>query len=520
MLTSANVAGSVILVSKEVMYTFPFGYAYLAGYLKSKNENVRMEFRPAEPEGYRDFAKKLIAMRPLLVGFGTIFPDLYAVKEIIRHLDAEGRDFPLVLGGQMVSPNPEFAISITGADIGVVGEGEITLYKIVRALRESRPISDLTGLVYRDGETIVSTGTGEFIEDLSELPPIPYDMFPADRWLHIGKFYAGYGDYYYAPMYKYDERIVPIHGGRGCPYKCNFCYHHSRPRYRSMEAMMADAEELISRYDADMLEFSDDLVIASPKRARELVKGIKKLSRPVEYSISCRFNIIKQMDDQLLRDLKDSGCRILGIGLESGSQRILDAMHKHITVEDIREGLRRIKEAGMIPITAFMVGQIAETAEDVESSLNLLRELVRQNKYFVSNFTITTPFPGSELYDIAFETGKLKTHEDFYRLYDPNKDMCGVSLNMSAMPDDDVVRYRNQLEAVYLEEKKKAFGKKIIFVEKLRAKLKGIHDRLENILAPLGGNNLLILGLNSAYDGLQNWLDRVRFKIYATNKNA
>jgi radical SAM superfamily enzyme YgiQ (UPF0313 family) len=519
MMKNNNLDGPVILVSKEIMYTFPFGYAYLAGYLQSKNEQVLVEFRPENEALFREFARELIAKKPLLVGFGTIYPDLYITKEIITILDELGRDFPVVVGGQMVTPTPEFAVQITGADFGVIGEGEIILHELVTALRNGGDTSKVKGLVINDGHEIISTGPGDYIVDLAELPPIPYELFPEDRWLNIGKFYAGYADFYFAPMYKFDDRIVPIHGGRGCPYTCNFCYHHSKPRYRPMDVMMAEAEMLIERFDANMIEFSDDLVISSPKRARELVDGIKQLSRPVEYSISCRFNVIKNMDDELLLDLKKSGCRIMGIGLESGSQRILDIMHKKISVEDIYNGLRRLKDAGIIPITAFMVGQLSETREDVEKSIAMLRDLIKQDKYFVSNFTITTPFPGSELYDVAFQKGLLKQHEDFYNIYDPRRDMCGISLNMSSMTDKEVVELRNRMEAIYLKEKIKAANVKILLIEKLRSRLKSFYDKISTRFFRNRCECSLIRLADKYYCFIQSWLDTTRLRIYSQADN-
>ena len=519
MLSSNNTAGPVVIVSKEVMYTFPFGYAYLAGYLKEKDENVLVEFRPENVRNYRRFVRKIIGMKPLLVAFGTIYPDLYAVRDIIGIFDEEGRNFPVVIGGQMVSPTPEFSVQITGADFGVIGEGEIIFYELVQALREHRVPSDVKGLVIREGVSTTLTGAGAFIDDMTKLPKIPYELFPSDRWLGIGKFYAGYAEYYLAPMYKYTDRIVPIHGGRGCPYKCNFCYHHSKPRYRPISHMMDEAEMLIRKFDANMIEFSDDLVIATPSRARELVEGIKKLSRPIEYSISCRFNVLKNMDDALLNELKHSGCRIMGLGLESGSQRILDVMNKRISTQDIVTGLRRLKNIGIIPITAFMVGQLTEKIEDSEASLHMLEELIRYDKYFVSNFTITTPYPGSELYDVAFEKGLLKSHRDFFERYDPSRDLCGVSLNLSDMSDQEVVSMRDKLQDTYVRMKLEQVDPKALRIERMRTRLSVMNDKIQRRILSRLPSNLLFVFIKwmytSLYEYIQIALDKRRIAIYA-----
>ena len=107
MLKTKNNNGPVILVTKDIRYTFPFGYAYLAGYLIEKGEDVKILFRPEKSEGFKKFAEEIINQKPILLGFGTLYPDLYPIKELIKILDEMGRDFPIVIGGQMVTRSEE-----------------------------------------------------------------------------------------------------------------------------------------------------------------------------------------------------------------------------------------------------------------------------------------------------------------------------------------------------------------------------------------------------------------------------
>lgn len=513
MLYSKNLTGPVVLVCKDISFTFPFGYAYLAGYLKEQGENVLVEFRPENPQSYRDFARKLINLKPLLVGFGSIYPDLYHAKDIIKFLDEEGRQFPVVIGGQMVAPIPEFAVEITGADYGVVGEGEIILHELTNALRNNDVPSNVKGLIIRDGKDITTTGVGECIYDLTKLPEIPYELFPEEKWINIGHFYTDKAQ----PHWRFNDRVVAIHGGRGCPYRCNFCYHHSKPRYRPISQMMEEADRLIHLYDANMLYFGDDLVIASPKRARELVAGIRKLNRPVSYSISCRFNVLDKIDDGLLSEMKETGCRIMGLGIESGSQRILDLMHKKITVDQILTGLRRLKDVGILPTVSIMVGQYTETQEDFQQSMNLMVESVRYNKNIQYAFTLTTPYPGSELYDIAFEKGLLKSHDDFFNKYNPSKDLVGITVNLSNMPDDNIVKNRIKLERAYKIEQLKLHSSNVIKVEYSRKMLKHFDNVLHNKIFDRNHNSAIIGSAEkiykNIYNSVQTRLDKKRLNL-------
>jgi len=454
--------GPVVLVSRKIEFTFPLGYAYLAGYLRQQGEKVIVLYKDRP---FDELVKQIMALNPVLVGFGTLYPELKEVGDLIRMLDRAGRKFPVVVGGQMVSPTPQFAVKVTGADFGVVGEGEMTLHRLVTALRQGRDPHEIPGLVIRDGDEFISTGPGEYIEDLSNLPPIPYDLFPQEQWLPIGLWYA---EHCPQPHWRVEDRVINVHGGRGCPFRCNFCYHHSKPRYRPIDLMMAEAEEALERFDGNMLYFSDDLVLASPARARRLVEGIRSLKRPVEYSVSARFDVLARIDDDLLEEMKHTGCRIMGLGIESGSDRILKLIGKNCTVETIWNGLERLKKVGILPTVSIMVGQYTETRQDVEASIRLVRESLRSNPNINYAFTITTPFPGSPLYNLIFEKGYLKDDQEFYDRYFCTSDKYGQAVgefkqvvNLSAMSDEEVIEMYNKICRVYREERPKYFKRTV-----------------------------------------------------------
>ena len=441
--------GPVVLVSRAIAFTFPLAYAYLAGYLRSQGEEVVMLFKdmPAEI-----LVRRIMELNPLIVGFGNLYPELKEIKELIGLLDRAGRTFPIVIGGQMVSPIPEFALKITGADYGVIGEGEIVLYQLVSKLREGNDPSNLKGLVVRKGDIVISNGPGDYIKDLAQLPPVPYDLFPTDQWLPIGVWYAANCP---QPHWKIDDKVINVHGGRGCPFTCNFCYHHSKPRYRDIALMMEEAQEALIRFDGNMLYFSDDLVLAEPKRARQLIDAVGKLDRPISYSVSTRFDVLSRMDDSLLQDLKKSGCRNMGIGLESGSDRILKVIGKNCTVQLIEEGLERLRVVGIYPSTAIMVGQYTETIDDVKASLSLMQRTAQNNPYLNYAFTLVTPFPGSKLHKLIFEKGYVKDDQEFYDRYFSTQGEWTQVVNLSAMSDGEVYDAYREMSISYGEIKRK-----------------------------------------------------------------
>ena len=511
--------GPVVLVSRKIEFTFPLSYAYLAGYLRERGEDVRILFRPARWQ-LPAFVRQIMDMDPVLVGFGSLYPELTEIGEIIRLLDDAGRRFPIVVGGQMVTPIPEFAVEFTGADYGVLGEGEITLYRLVTALREGKDPTTISGMAIRCAEGFVSTGPGEYIEDLSSLPPIPYDLFPQEEWLPIGRWYARHNPH---PHWRFADRVINVHGGRGCPFRCNFCYHHSRARFRPMNVAMAEAAEALERFDGNMLYFSDETALPSPRRVRQMLQEIRALPRRVEYSVSSRFDILDRIDDDLLMEMRETGCRIMGLGIESGSDRILKVIGKRFTAETIRTGLERLRNVGILPTVSIMVGQYTETVEDVEASIALMRESVRSNRNIQYAFTVATPFPGSELYELIFQKGYLRDEREFYDLYSQSRADFQYVVNLSGMKDVELMSMYHKIQAAYREEKARAIGPVIPAVEHVMRRVAGGHSLLDRkVFSRLRTSPVLSeRSWLCALDELQEWLyvfiqtrlDRLRLRL-------
>jgi radical SAM superfamily enzyme YgiQ (UPF0313 family) len=507
-LKSDNRSGPIILVSAPMGANFPFSFGYLAAYLKQQNENFILLFRDMPEE---QLVQKIISLKPLMVGFGNLYPELPIFKRYIELLNSAGRTFPIVIGGQMVSPTPEFSVNLTGADIGVIGEGEITLFKLAQALRQGMDISSIKGLVIRQGSRTVLTGAGEFIENLDDLPKVPFEMFPSN-WLETGHWYAAY-----APrmLLRYNDRVIPVHGGRGCPYRCNFCYHHSKFRMRSVPAMLAEAEENLERFNGNVLNFSDDLAMVNPKRVRDLVEHISKLKKPVEYYMLGHFEVIAKLEDDLLKALKETGCRMIGQGFESGSDRILKLIGKRSDSNMILAQVERLNRYGIYSTGNFMIGEISETREDVAETRRVMKECVRIAPNTELTFSIATPFPGSPLYNEVFRRGMMKDDYEFYERY---RSMEGVYdwkvvANMSEMSDREIIDLYRQLVQEYENEKRKYLGGAMSVICRGQIIAGQIHYRFFK-------ERLKFLNLapyRFAYNSFQRSMDRAKWKIRANH---
>lgn len=291
---------------------------------------------------------------------------------------------------------------------------------------------------------------------------------------------------------------------------------------------MGEAAEALERFNGNLLYFSDETTLYSPQRVREMLHELKKLPTRVEYSVSSRFDILERIDDDLLMEMKHTGCRIVGLGIESGSDRILKTIGKKFSSETIQQGLERLRKVGILPTVSIMVGQYTETIEDVEASIKLMQNSVRSNKNIQYAFTITTPFPGSQLYQTIFQKGLLKDDKEFYERYFQHKDEFQAVVNLSDMTDKEVRIMYEKIQRIYREEKSRTLTPGVNIIESLICKLAVNQDRLERkLFAPLKKNSILnelmrFIPLeklqNWVYERIQIHLDALRLKLRGLKK--
>jgi anaerobic magnesium-protoporphyrin IX monomethyl ester cyclase len=296
-----------------------------------------------------------------------------------------------------------------------------------------------------------------------------------------------------------------------------FLLSPQRSRYRPVDLMLAEAEESLERFDGNMLYFSDDLVLGTPKRAMELVVGLRTLKRPIGYSVSTRFDILDLLDDDLLAEMKETGCRIMGLGIESGSDRILKIIGKNCTSAQIVRNLGRLKKAGIFPTVSMMVGQFDETRDDAEASIRLMVESVRENPNIQYAFTVTTPFPGSQLYHHIMKKGLLRDDEEFYERYFSGSSDWNMVVNLSRMSDEEVAAMHGKLTSMYYQEQRKALGRRVRIVSNVRRYWRGFNrlaeDKLVARLPKEGKSGMASKAYTRTRDAITHKLEDVELNL-------
>ncbi len=350
-----------------------------------------------DPQG---LLERAIEDNPLLVGISVMSG--YPVKkalEITRQIKAKMPNVPIVWGGPHPTVLPEDVLKYKEVDYLVRGWGRKPLALLTRMLKEEDvDPGSIPGLCYRkDGNTKITSINAEF--EPSSYTDIPYQLI------------EGRIDKYYSRM---NEKVLPVFTAWGCPYNCNFCigpiwYKDLKTKWVPFEVgdVVGHIRHLKQRYNPDMIYFFDD-TIPSKRHFIDIINRIKQDGIQVKIGVrGMRVNDILKLSGQDLRLLRSAGVETLHVGVESGSQRMLDFMQKGITVEQSLEANRLLAASCDIrPLYNLLTGFPYETIEDLHKTKDFMQTLVKENKNCIligpSRYI---PYPGSALYDEALKNG-------------------------------------------------------------------------------------------------------------------
>lgn len=377
-------------------HMFPLSFGYLAAYARERILGLEFEVLDCEVEGlnYQQIKKRIENAKPDIVSITAPTPPMkhvYKISEIIKEIYP---DTPIIAGGIHPTVLPEKTMVEGGKiDFIVVGEGEATFTELLQALSAGqKEFSNIAGLYWRrENEIIVNQRRG-LIKNLDEIP------FPARDIFNLKLYYP-------APTKKLsEENATPILTSRGCAFNCLHCISRSiwqgYVRYRSADNVVAEIEECVNKYKLREFNFCDDTFTIDKKRVIEICHKIIEKKLRIYWLCLTRVNTI---DDELVRAIKEAGCRKISFGLESGNQKILDLMRKKTTLEQGREAVKIAKKHGLETHAGFMFGNVGETAQTIKETINFAKSLDLDNAIFY----ITSPFPGTDLYQIAQNLGNI-----------------------------------------------------------------------------------------------------------------
>lgn len=270
-----------------------------------------------------------------------------------------------------------------GADAVIRGEGEITLLHLVNAMAQGTAIDDVYGIAFKLGKEIKVTPKRPAMVDLDQLPQPAWDLVNIDQYREVWKSHGK------TPYFN-------IATTRGCPYKCNWCakpIYGTRYNSRSPVRVVNEIEHHVKHYHVHHFWMCDDIFGLKPGWVQEFRDELENRSLKIKFKIQSRADLLLKEDN--IEALVDAGLDEAWIGAESGSQKILDAMDKGTTVEQIHESTALLKQKGVKVGFFIQYGYLGETKKDIDKTIEMVLDLM-PDKLGVS---VSYPLPGTKFYD-------------------------------------------------------------------------------------------------------------------------
>jgi anaerobic magnesium-protoporphyrin IX monomethyl ester cyclase len=272
-----------------------------------------------------------------------------------------------------------------GVDFVIRGEGEKTLAQLLFTLEERSDPALVDGLVFRRGGETLKTMPRKPMSDLDELPFAAWDLVDIDAYRKIWKKYHGYFS-------------LNIATTRGCPFKCNWCakpIYGNRYNSRSPENVVREIKMLIEAYNVDHFWMCDDIFGLKPRWVQEFSQLVRLNSLNFKYKIQSRVDLL--LEEDTIVALSESGADTVWVGAESGSQKILDAMDKGTTVEQIYEATRMLKQKKVKVAFFLQFGYLGETLDDIQRTIDMVLQLMPDEV----GISVSYPLPGTKFFEIV-----------------------------------------------------------------------------------------------------------------------
>ena len=381
----------------------PVGILSLAAYLEDKGLYVRVLDLALQPELY-DTLKNEFDAPGRIVGITSTTNTIGSALDVAKIVKQYNPDSFVVLGGPHPSILPEDVLSNREVDCVVIGEGELSLYNLTSSYKQGSDWKATPGIAFNDVNRVIINPQTNYVDNLDSIP------FPARHLVPFKQYRSS------AISHKRTPSTCVI-TSRGCPYKCTFCsnpVHGRKVRSRSPENVIEELKLLKRDFRIRDITFWDDTFTVSKKRVESICRLIIEENLDLTWSCASRVDTISP---DLLKIMKEAGCWLISFGIESGVGRLREKIHKGITEEQIFRAFKSCKQAGIETRAFFMLGLPTETVEESEATLSFAKKL---NPDFLQ-FTLTVPYPGSELYNEALSEGWIPPDWGEFQTYPEDK---------------------------------------------------------------------------------------------------
>jgi radical SAM superfamily enzyme YgiQ (UPF0313 family) len=364
------------------------GLGYLAAVLEKNQYEVDVIDCQVLKLSYEEFKSELGKRQPNIVGITSTTLTYKSGLQIAKIAKEVCPSCLTVMGGPHVTFWDDKALQeCPSLDVIVRREGEYTLLELVQKVEAGKSFGDMLGITYRKDGKIIRNPDRPYIEDLDSLPFPARHLWPMER------------------LREYED-ILYLAASRGCVFWCEFCatvrMHGRKFRMRSPKNIVDELEFLHKTYGVDKFTFCDDAFTVDQARIEELCREITDRKLKIQWNCGTRVDMVTR---ELLVKMKEAGCISVWFGVESGSQQVLDAMKKGISIAQTIRVLGWVRELELKPVPNVILGFPGETKETAWKTIKFVEKISPDDVGF---YNVATPFPGTPMYDLVKENGWLK----------------------------------------------------------------------------------------------------------------
>ena len=377
----------------------PVGATYLAAMLEAEGVPTAIWDGQVEPAGLASLEAELRQRKPSVVGITVYSPMLAQTRAVAEMVRREVPGARVVAGGIHPTVLPEEILDIPGIEVAVRGEAEPVIVQLCQALMRGDSVEGIPGTTIRCDGAIHRASDIPLIDSLDRIPPPARHLLKNERYRPAPEITMAN-----------PAKIQSLITSRGCPYQCIFCSARllsgRRYRFHSPERIIEEVEHLVGHYGAEEVVFLDDNFTVNRPRLVQTCELLREsgLSRRIIWACNGR---VDEVDPEVLQLMRASGCRLISFGIETGVPRLLALIKKGITVDQSRNAVRWAKQAGIRVRTTLILGLPTETEEDTRATIDFAKDLGAD----FAKFSLATPYPGTELCQLAEQMGLLTSHD-------------------------------------------------------------------------------------------------------------
>jgi len=375
-------------------YGMPINLLYLAASLEKAGISTKIADLSYDTRNIEECTRHIVSMDPEFVAVSVHFTFLanrsLKLASAIKKLKPAMK---IMAGGVHFTALPEETMrACPDIDVGMVGEAEETIVDVIKCFKADGKISNVRGVITREGDALAMSAPRDLISDVNKLP------FPLYEKLDLS---------HYAPaLYKEKGKVtLPIMTSRGCPFSCSFCDRTvlgSKVRFYDIEYLSGLTTMLAEKFDVSCFDLVDENICITKDRFRDICRLFKDKSSRHNLTWGCSMRA-DSVDPDTGKILYDAGCRSVSFGIESGSPKMLKVYNKKLDLKKLPDSCKIITDAGISLAGSFIIGGPGEDEESMKETFRLVRK-IKLDYMFVWYFI---PLPGSPIYKNIEETGAL-----------------------------------------------------------------------------------------------------------------